>query len=165
MHPLSEPALTRPLAVLASKRLSVRPAAVDTAGVDTTGAASIQKYGLSVCPGIRFTPADRWECDRELNAVAIGETVNHQLSLDPETGIVWAVPTRPHLTKTLFVNSTLVKFVDFIWRWASLDSVLDELSHDIDSFDVTDDFLAFVHENDPAASGAESLWVSWVDTN
>ena len=96
--------------------------------------------------------------------MVVGETVNHQQSLDVETGIVWAVPTRLHLTETLFVNSALVNFVDFMWRWASLDSVLDELSHDIESFDVTDDFLAFVHENDPAPAGAESFWVSWADT-
>ncbi len=124
----------------------------------------IQEFGLPICPGIHFTPADRWECDGELNAVVVGETVNHQQSLDVETGIVWAVPTRLHLTETLFVNSALVNFVDFMWRWASLDSVLDELSHDIESFDVTDDFLAFVHENDPAPAGAESFWVSWADT-
>lgn len=165
MHPLSEPALTRPLAILASERPSVRPAGVASAGVDAADAKSIQEFGLPVCPGIHFTPADQWKRDRKLNAVGIGETVNHQLSLDLKTGSVWAVPTRPHLTMTLFVNSTLVKFVDFIWRWASLDSVLDELSHDIESFDVTDDFLAFVHDNDPAPSGAESLWVSWVDTD
>ena len=74
------------------------------------------------------------------------------------------MPTRTYLSETLFVNSTPIKLIEFLWRWAALQPVLDELSHDIRSFDVTDDFLMFVEENDPSPEGQNSLWVSWADT-
>jgi len=165
VHPLSEPALTRPLAALASELPSARPAGLQAARADPRGAELIAEFGLPVCPGIHFTVADQWQIDRRMNATVIGKTSNHHVSLDLQTGMLWAVPSRPHLTESLFVNSTLPKFIDFIWRWASLDSVLEGLSHDIQSFDVTDDFLAYVHQNDPTPSGVDSLWVSWADTD
>lgn len=113
---------------------------------------------------MHFSPAKAWIMDEAALSISIGQTVNHVMELDVHSGTIRAVPTRTYLSETLFVNSTPIKLIEFLWRWAALQPVLDELSHDIRSFDVTDDFLMFVEENDPSPEGQNSLWVSWADT-
>jgi hypothetical protein len=154
--------LTAPLKDLEARWPVIHPGGLEGRGaVEVLG--TLADRGIPDSPAMRMDVYDPVREADDGGRCALGEAIGHQVVVDANTGLVEAVPLRNHLTEVLFVNSSVAPFTQLLWRWAAVAAVLDQLSHDIASIDVSEDFMRFALALDPAPDGRHSFWRAWAE--
>ena len=149
--------LEAPLDVLTTRWPAIAVPPVDGVIGDDRFADLVSR-GLPDSPAMQFLPSD--EAPRQ-GEWPLGEAIHHTVFVELGSGIVLARPRSRHLGADLHVNSSTALFVETIWRWADIAPLMLELSHDIASIDVSEDFIDFAIRLDPPPAGQPSLWRAW----